>query len=53
MFDGYQWISQEEAWLQAAATLAMEKGRLTEHVVERVNTGELEFEVVLLGHRTL
>lgn len=48
-----KWISQEEAWLQASATLAMEKGRLAEHVIERVNMGELEFEVALLGHITL
>ena len=53
MYDGYQWISQDEAWVQAAATLATEKGRLTEYIIERVNMGELEFEVVLLGHRTL
>lgn len=52
VFDGYQWISQEEAWLQAAATLAMEKGRLTEYVMNQVNAGELEFDVALLGHKT-
>jgi hypothetical protein len=53
VFDGFKWISKEEAWLQAATTLAMEKGRLAEYVMNQVNTGELEFEVALLGHRTL
>lgn len=34
-------------------TLAMEKGRLAEHVIEQVKTGVLEFDVALLGHITL
>lgn len=52
VFDGYKWISKEEARFQAAAALAMEKGRLTEYVMNQVNAGELEFDVALLGHKT-
>jgi len=49
-YDGYQWISQEEVRVQAAVSLATEKGRLTEYVIERINMGELKFDVALLGH---
>lgn len=49
-WDGYQWLTQEQIALQQAATLAIEKGRLMEHVIEQVNAGQLEFDVALLGH---
>jgi hypothetical protein len=52
-FDGYQWISQEQARMNAAAALALAKGRLAEYVINQVQAGYLEFYVALLGHVSL
>jgi hypothetical protein len=52
-FDGYQWISQEQAQINTAAALAMEKGRLAEYVITQVQAGNLEFYVALLGYNPL
>lgn len=49
-WDGYQWLTRKEIQDQAIVTLATEKGRLTEHVIERVMSGQLKFDVALLGH---
>jgi hypothetical protein len=49
-WDGYQWLTQKQIWEQKVVTLATEKGRLTEYVIEQIMAGRLQFDVALLGH---
>lgn len=47
---GEKWLTHKEIQEHAIVTLATEKGRLTEYVIEQVNAGNFIFDVVLLGH---
>jgi len=45
-----QWLTQEEIQAYVAEVLAKDKVRLAELVLEKVSTGQYEFDVALLGH---
>jgi hypothetical protein len=50
MFTGTKWMKPEEIAEHAARTLAEEKFRLAEFVIENIKNGEFEFDVAFLGH---